>query len=199
MKLEYHHFTVSGKEIVPHLLDVAQLRISVFREFPYLYDGDLDYEKKYLATYARQTQSFLVLVQSGATVIGASTATPLIGENSEMQDLFEQFGYPTDRVLYLGESVLLPPFRGLGIGHIFFEERESYARSLGMNYTAFCAVIRENNHPLRPTNYTPLNNFWLKKGYEKIDNMTISFNWKDVDQPKSTTKAMQFWVKKLKP
>ena len=32
--------------------DLARLRIGVFREFPYLYDGSLDYERDYLADYA---------------------------------------------------------------------------------------------------------------------------------------------------
>ena len=34
----------SGTEAQPYLPDLARLRIEVFREFPYLYDGNLDYE-----------------------------------------------------------------------------------------------------------------------------------------------------------
>ena len=33
--------------------DVAALRIAVFRDWPYLYDGDADYEARYLDTYAQ--------------------------------------------------------------------------------------------------------------------------------------------------
>jgi hypothetical protein len=38
-------------ELAARMNDVARLRITVFREFPYLYDGNFDYEKKYLASY----------------------------------------------------------------------------------------------------------------------------------------------------
>ena len=31
--------------------DLARLRIEVFRDFPYLYEGDLDYERQYLSTF----------------------------------------------------------------------------------------------------------------------------------------------------
>ena len=31
---------VTGSDIAPHVEDLARLRIEVFREFPYLYDGD---------------------------------------------------------------------------------------------------------------------------------------------------------------
>ncbi|HBF93820.1 MAG TPA: GNAT family N-acetyltransferase, partial [Marinobacter adhaerens] len=37
---------LSGDQIKPYLDDLARLRIEVFRHFPYLYDGDMDYERK---------------------------------------------------------------------------------------------------------------------------------------------------------
>ena len=39
----------SAGEIQAHVDELAALRIRVFRDFPYLYDGDLDYERAYLA------------------------------------------------------------------------------------------------------------------------------------------------------
>lgn len=35
----------SGAEVESLLQDLAELRIEVFRSFPYLYEGSLDYEK----------------------------------------------------------------------------------------------------------------------------------------------------------
>ncbi len=39
---------VTGIAVEPWLDALAQLRIAVFRDYPYLYDGDLSYERRYL-------------------------------------------------------------------------------------------------------------------------------------------------------
>ena len=38
--------TCTGADLKRTLDDLARLRIEVFRDWPYLYDGDLDYERK---------------------------------------------------------------------------------------------------------------------------------------------------------
>src|SRR5690242_19351414 len=42
----------TGAAIEGYLDVLAALRIRVFREYPYLYDGSLAYEQEYLASYA---------------------------------------------------------------------------------------------------------------------------------------------------
>ena len=44
--------SLSGIDAVAYFDDLSRLRIEVFRAFPYLYDGSLAHERKYLATYA---------------------------------------------------------------------------------------------------------------------------------------------------
>jgi hypothetical protein len=39
---------LTGPELEAALDGVASLRIAVFRDWPYLYDGSLDYEREYL-------------------------------------------------------------------------------------------------------------------------------------------------------
>ena len=41
---------VTGLELTPHLEALAHLRIPVFRDYPYLYDGDMEYEQPQLKT-----------------------------------------------------------------------------------------------------------------------------------------------------
>jgi len=41
---------VTGADLERHIPALAGLRIQVFRDFPYLYAGDADYESKYLRT-----------------------------------------------------------------------------------------------------------------------------------------------------
>jgi hypothetical protein len=111
---------------------------------------------------------------------------------------FREAGWDIARIFYCGESVLLPEYRGRGVGNAFFDQREAQAYSLGgFSYSTFCAVVRPQDHPLRPTQYAPLDVFWRKRGYEKVEGMVTDFTWKDVDQPQETAKPMQFWIKPL--
>lgn len=118
-----------GQEVLPHLEPVARLRIAVFREWPYLYQGDLDYERGYLAAYAQSPCSVFVLAREGDAVVGASTGLPLLDDGAAFRKPFEQAGADPSKLFYFGESVLLPEYRGRGVGHAFFTAREAHARA----------------------------------------------------------------------
>jgi hypothetical protein len=51
-----------GREIEPYLQEIAGLRITVFREFPYLYEGDLEYEMAYLRTLLNSSPLTLKII-----------------------------------------------------------------------------------------------------------------------------------------
>jgi GNAT superfamily N-acetyltransferase len=187
--------SLQGTEIIPHLEDIAQLRISVFREFPYLYDGSLDYEMHYLQAYVNSPHSLIFLIRDGEQTIGTTTALPLIHADREFHEPFIKQGMHLDDVYYFGESVLLPGYRGHRYGHRFFDEREARAKQLGFPITAFCAVQRVKHHPLRPQNYVPHDMFWTKRGYKMLAGFTCHYRWKDINQAEATDKLMQFWAR----
>ena len=114
---------LSGEALIQYIPELARLRIEVFRDFPYLYDGDYEYEKKYLQTYIDCPESVIVLAFDGDKIIGASTAIPLKYETDDVKKPFIENGYAPDDVFYCGESVLNKAYRGLGIGVKFFEQR----------------------------------------------------------------------------
>jgi GNAT superfamily N-acetyltransferase len=188
----------SGRDIEKYAPDLASLRIRVFRDFPYLYDGSKEYEKKYLQTYVNSSKSVIVIVFDGDLIVGASTGIPLEHETPEAKKPFIENSYDINRVFYCGESVLLPDYRGRGLGVRFFEEREAHARALGRpEYICFCAVQRPDDHPRRPADYVPLDRFWEKRGYRKHPELRTAFTWRDLDETESSAKEMVFWMKIL--
>ncbi|WP_136254267.1 GNAT family N-acetyltransferase [Onishia niordana] len=189
--------TCQGQSIAPYLEDLARLRIRVFRDFPYLYDGDFTYEAEYLSRYAECPQSLFVLAFDGEALVGAATAMPLSAEMDEFRAPFIESDYPLDSIFYYGESVLLADYRGMGIGKAFMEAREDHALRQGFTTVAFCAVEREANHPLRPADYRPLHEFWQGRGYQRIPSLATTFAWKDIDAAEETHKTLVFWVKEL--
>ena len=48
-----------GKEISALVEDLAELRIHIFKEFPYLYEGNKAFEYEYLNKYVESDCSFL--------------------------------------------------------------------------------------------------------------------------------------------
>ena len=62
-----------GSKIASVFEPLAQLRIAVFRDFPYLYDGSLNYEMQYLQTYAGSPRSLLFAAFDGGKMGGATT------------------------------------------------------------------------------------------------------------------------------
>ncbi|MFD1744631.1 GNAT family N-acetyltransferase [Rhizobium helianthi] len=187
----------SGSDAAPYFNDVARLRIAVFRDFPYLYDGDPEYEQKYLATYARSEGSVFVLAFDGETVVGAATGTPMVTETDEVKAPFVAKMLDPQNFFYFGESVLLPSYRGRGIGLAFFEQREAQARRLGLANCTFCAVERPENHPRRPLDYTPLTRFWEKRGYRHHPDLRTTFSWRDLDEDCESPKPLSFWIKSI--
>lgn len=185
-----------GEEIGPYLVELAKLRIKVFYEFPYLYEGDLAYEKEYLKVYVNCPQSIMVIAFDGERIIGASTALPLNAENDYVKNAFQNTDYQMSDIYYFGESVLLKEYRGLKIGHLFFDEREKAAKKFGYKLTSFCSVERNPDHHLRPVDYRPHDIFWAKRGYVKDESINSFFSWKDRGENQESMKKMYFWIKK---
>ena len=189
---------LTGEDIIPILPDLARLRITVFRDWPYLYDGSLEYEETYLAKFAAAKGAVCVVARDGNLVVGASTAAPMIEHADEFGEPFRKAGYDLDRIFYCGESVLLKSHRGHGLGHKFFDLREGHAHALGgFTHSTFCRVVRPEDHPLKPADYVPLDRFWTKRGYAPVPGLTATYDWKDVDQAEETTHTMQFWMRPL--
>jgi GNAT superfamily N-acetyltransferase len=186
----------SGTTLTQYIPELARLRIEVFRDFPYLYDGNYEYEEKYLQTYIDTPSSVIVLAIDGERVVGASTALPMKYETDELKKPFIENNYNLDEVFYCSESVLNKDYRGLGLGVHFFEQREAHAKELGGFKTiTFCCVERSLNHPRRPLNYVPLDAFWNKRGYFKHPELKTTYLWKDLDDTEETPKPMTFWIK----
>jgi GNAT superfamily N-acetyltransferase len=187
-----------GEQIKSVLGDLARLRMTVFRDWPYLYDGTLEYEEQYLAKLAAAKDAVCVVARDGDQIVGASTAAPMRGHADEFAAPFEKAGYDLDKIFYCGESVLLKSHRGHGLGNAFFDQREAQARRLGgFTHSTFCRVVRPDDHALKPADYRPLDPFWKKRGYAPVDGLLAKYQWKDIDQAEETDHQMQFWMKAL--
>lgn len=188
---------LTGADLETVLPDLARLRMQVFREWPYLYAGSFDYEHRYLQSYCDSAGAILIGAFDGAQLIGAATGTSLEEHEDDFAQPMRGQGVDVERVFYCAESVLLPEYRGKGLGHQFFDMREAHARDLGRDYSMFCAVIRPEDHPLRPKFARSLAPFWKGRGYAPVKNGIAHFGWTDLGETQESQKPMQVWMKSL--
>jgi GNAT superfamily N-acetyltransferase len=190
--------TVTGAALRPFIPALARLRITVFRDWPYLYEGDQTYEESYLRIYADSPRAAIVLAFDGEAVVGASTCLPLADETANVQAPFQSVGIGVARVFYFGESILLRAYRGTGAGVRFFAEREAHARrSSACDIAAFCAVQRSPDHPARPADAVPLDAFWRKRGFTPYPSLACDMHWKEIGAAEESPHRLSFWLKSL--
>jgi GNAT superfamily N-acetyltransferase len=186
-----------GPDLEAALDAVAGLRITVFRDWPYLYDGSLEYEREYLRAYRDNRDALIVGAFHHGALVGASTSSPMEEHAPEFSAPFQAQGIAVEKILYGAESVLLRPYRGIGLGHRFIDLREAHAGALGRSHVAFCSVIRPEDHPARPAVYRSNDAFWRGRGYEVVPGAIARFSWKDLGEADETEKSLQFWMRKL--
>jgi GNAT superfamily N-acetyltransferase len=185
-----------GSAIRPQLLDIAALRMRIFREWPYCYDGTLDYERDYLSELASDQRSAVVLVSTAQRILGCSTCMPMESAHRAFKNAVRPLGVPLNQVCYFGESVLDSGWRGRGFGRQFFTIREQIAAELGRKLISFCAVERSEDDPRRPADFKSLEPMWTRFGYQKTD-LICHFHWRELGNMDESEQQMRFWTKPL--
>lgn len=188
---------VTGADSRQYAADLARLRLEVFREWPYLYDGDLAYEEHYLEVFFEADNHCLVLAEDAGIIVGAATGVPLANEHANFKAPLIEAGFDPATLFYCAESVLLPAYRGAGVGHAFFDAREAHAGEAGFTACVFASVIRPLSHPMRPDWPRDLAPFWRKRGYQPLNGVVATFAWTDIGETLETDKRLQFWHRAL--
>ena len=81
---------LTGNAVGEVLDDLARLRIAVFRDWPYLYDGDVAYERDYLTAY-QSPGAVVVAAYDGARMVGAATGAPMADHAKDFAAAFAAF------------------------------------------------------------------------------------------------------------
>ncbi|NDD99406.1 GNAT family N-acetyltransferase [bacterium] len=188
--------TLRGRDIYPYIPKIAACRIAIFREYPYLYEGDMLYEERYLQIYSMTKDAILVIAEDHEDVIGVVTGLPLLDSMDEVKRLFMKKSIPADRIFYLGEIILLPEHRGKNIGYRMYQQFEKAVFEKGLyEKIALCEVVRAENDLRKPLDYTPLSSFWNRQGYVKYPELVADFFWKEIGANEETKHPMVFWMK----
>jgi GNAT superfamily N-acetyltransferase len=184
-----------GSAIRPFISDIARLRISVFREFPYLYDGNYEYEQQYLSKFSQNPNALIAVAFNSEKVIGAFTGLPMRDEDPSILAAIPLENQSSS--FYLSEVVLLKEYRKRGIGIHLFKTFEDFILQLNeYNRIYFASIIRPENHPLKPTDYKSADLLWAQNGYIKTAT-TCFLSWKEINEAEPSQKELAIWEKVL--
>lgn len=191
--------TLKGNEAEQYFDKLASMRIEVFREYPWLYAGNLEYEREYLNTYLKSKNSLIILLfnTKNNKLIAASTSLPLIEADSSIQKPFIANKEEINDYYYLGETMILPEYRGSGYYSIFMKEREKIAKSLKYKYLCFMTIQRDNKKALMSADYKNPEPIWMHYGYTQLPNIKAEFAWPEIDDPSELQHQLVFWRKEL--
>ena len=194
-----HTFDVlTGNEITEAIDEIARLRIDIFAEYPYLYDGCVSYEVEYLRKFASTKQSFMVVMKDKGEIVGALTGLPLAHEQPAVRRPFTTSMYPLNSTFYFSEVLMYPAYRGNGYASKLFKLAEQYVGQLcTYTYIALATVVREANHLKRPSAYRPLDGMWQHFGYKPLANHICIMDWQEHGDDHETAKPLMFWIKSL--
>ena len=136
---------LKGREIIPYINKIAELRITIFREYPYLYEGTMSYEKRYLHMYSQTEESILVIAKDNEKVVGVITGLPILASMEEIRNLFLEEKISMNGIFYLGEILLLKEYRKKHIGNSMYLEFEKAVKCIETyEKIALCEIDRGN-------------------------------------------------------
>lgn len=176
---------------------LAELRVGVFRGYPYLYDGTLEGEREYIDDFRQCPSAMTGVARDGERIVGVVTCQGLDDAKEFFRKPFVEAGLNSSEYAYFGECILLAEYRGLGIGRWLVELASAHALAIGKRKECLCMVDREADHPLRPTGYMPVDGFCRELGFVRHPELKAEGWWEQVDgEPgKPVFNTLTFWTR----
>ena len=168
---------VTGKAINDCFEAIATLRLMVFSEYPYCYQGSFEDEQKHFGQYTcHEDRSLAVLFEKNqiiglSTRIPAASALPLLGR--AVPEL-ERRGVNIEQHYYVIESMIKQAFRGKKRGQLLYQEHEVFIRRRG--YQTNCLLTLATESTITSVEKKPFTSLWHWLGFKKTAIQT-SFTW----------------------
>ncbi|MES2344650.1 MAG: GNAT family N-acetyltransferase [Chlamydiota bacterium] len=183
---------LEGTEVIPYLKQLAELRISFYRDYPYLYEGSLIEEEKYLSLYADSKNSLFVIAKEGEKMVGAITGLPLLESQEENRIVFKHKQSIAEHIFHIGEFVLLPEYRNADIQKRLYRQFEKFVMELTeYDGISLCEIER-------PSYDSFVESLWKDNGFIKQPGLSSYYRWKEVDALEDTDHLMIYWIKNLR-
>lgn len=192
--------TLTGPEARSQFDQIAEMRLRNFKEFPYLYKGNKEYEWEYLNnSYFCSPSAQILLVEDDQKIVGFSNTICLTEEIDHFKKPFIEQHLNTDDYFYIGEVILDPLYRGKSLFYNISRWIAERAVQGNYKYMLCYSVMRDDLDPRRPYAFQPVEKIWQKLGFVKDSRLTVSCTWPQIDTNKEEENKLAAWVRKIQP
>lgn len=181
--------TYKGKEIGQKIEPTIQFINQIYRDPPFLYNGNDAEYRAYLMEYAHNDESYLNLIMNNDKIVGVALGIPL----SHSRELYKQPFKDVKGIYYIGEFGLNPSYRNKGYEDQLIKKLESEAKAKGYRTLAIWELEKtpSANSPLLPFA------FWEKQGFKRHPEFSFNINWTNLGDTKESNHEATYWLKPL--
>jgi GNAT superfamily N-acetyltransferase len=190
--------TFHGKEISSHTQQIINLCNMIYREYPYLYNGDDADYTSYLESLSQLNDAIICLAFDDKKAVGLAIGIPM----SETRDVYKppliKQGYDLNSVFYLGEFGLKPEYRGQGIEEAMYRKIEDFAKKSGkFNTLCLWEIDNSSNSQQQPLGYIPRDDFWKNLNFVRHQDLNFVLFWQNINDNHETPHLAVYSIKKL--
>ncbi len=191
-----------GIQILGISNDIPLTWLNTFKQYPYLYKGTPEEAQQYFEYFASNAQGLVVHAKVDDNLAGFITGVPLLANErfKGISSLFQTTNLDPTLSYYLSDAIVLASYRNKGVAKNLFRLLEEKVRSWGYKNICLATSEREENHPLKPSNYTNSDEVWKHLGYTKTS-MKINHEWITIIDEKENAELREnvlvFWIKEL--
>jgi GNAT superfamily N-acetyltransferase len=185
-----------GQEIAPCVKEIVQFVNKIYRNYPYLYNGDDAGYEAYLESFPNLDDVTVCLAFAGAEVVGIAVGLPM-PERDVYQETLLEHGYDLKELFYLGEFGLKPEYQGQGIELTMYQNIEHAANKKGQ-FKKICFWEIEGPLGQATPSYFPRDDFWKQLGFIRHPELNFQIFWTNIGDTSESAHKAVYWMKNLK-
>lgn len=184
-----------GCEIAPYTQQIVELCNAIYREPPYLYNGEDEEYTAYIESYSQSNDAIICLAFDNEKAVGLAIATPMLKTRDLYKKTLLEHGYELDSLFYLGEFGLNSNYHNCGIEEAIYYKIENLVRKADA-YSMICLWEIED---LYQKNFedTPGHDFWNKLGFLRHREVNFEISWTNIGDSKESTHLAVYSIKIL--
>lgn len=180
-----------GQEIESRMPEIIELCDTIYRQYPYLYNGDNEGYADYIKSYSNCPNSVVVLTFSNNQAIGIATGMPMEDTREYYLLPFRNHQIDISSFFYLGEFGFKPESHHSGIAFEMYQLFEETVKEQQKYSTiAFWEI-------LNPMKCEELHEAYRTAGFLYHPELNFELWWQNIGDSIESPHQCQYWLKSL--